>query len=198
MPDSLTVKQASSGLIGKSGFRAGPAFSLGVPDFAVSEEARQRAAPRLFWRDLVSAMTSQITKIPWLEAAVQPEKLVERALLDHVICSCRYWSRIQRGNRDSPTMSPGKSRYPAARPRLPSFDLEPTSARADIGPKFCYACSTSLSIGVSREQRECRTAIGGNSGGGCRGLLPFNRDRRRRNGGATKSAQKDAFRPQSH
>jgi hypothetical protein len=30
-------------------------------------------------------MTSQITKIPWLEAAVQPEKLVERALPDHVI-----------------------------------------------------------------------------------------------------------------
>jgi hypothetical protein len=51
MPDSLTVKQASSGLIGKSGFRAGPAFSLGVPDFAVRrrDSALRRVYSGVTW-----------------------------------------------------------------------------------------------------------------------------------------------------
>ena len=57
--------------------------------------------------------------------------------------------------------------------------------------------SVSPSLGVHLEQRARRAAIGGYSGGGCRGLLPLNRDRRRRHAGATESSQKDAFRSQN-
>src|SRR3974390_2616646 len=52
-------------------------------------------------------------------------------------------------------------------------------------------------MAVLLEQRACRAATGSYSGGGCRGLLPLNRDRRRRYAGATESSQKDAFRSQS-
>jgi hypothetical protein len=48
-----------------------------------------------------------------------------------------------------------------------------------------YNHSISPSPGVHLEHRACRAATGGYSGGGCRGLLPLDRDRRRRHAGAT-------------
>src|SRR5437762_8461079 len=51
-----------------------------------------------------------------------------------------------------------------------------------------YNHSISPSRGGDLEQRARRAATGGYSGGGCRGLLPLNRDRRRRHAGATESS----------
>src|SRR5258708_2056333 len=60
-----------------------------------------------------------------------------------------------------------------------------------------YNHSISPSMGGHLEQRARRAATGSYSGGGRRGLLPLNRDRRRRHAGATESSQKDAFRSQN-
>src|SRR5258707_15765754 len=51
-----------------------------------------------------------------------------------------------------------------------------------------YEHSISPSRGRHLEQRARRAATGGYSGGGCRGLLPLDRDRRRRHAGATESS----------
>ncbi len=51
-----------------------------------------------------------------------------------------------------------------------------------------YEHSISPSRRVHLGQRASRAATGGYSGRGCRGLLPVNRDRRRRHTGATESS----------
>jgi hypothetical protein len=52
-----------------------------------------------------------------------------------------------------------------------------------------YEHSISPNLGAHLEQRAGRAA-GGNSGGGCRGLLTPDRDRRRRHTGATETRER--------
>src|SRR6266566_4555991 len=51
----------------------------------------------------------------------------------------------------------------------------------------------SPSRGMRYEQQAHRAATGGYSGGGCRGLVSLDRDRRRRHADATERSSKNAF-----
>ena len=79
---------------------------------------------------------------------------------------------------------------------LPYAAERPVSDMSIAGHRpaiLLYNHSSSPSGAVHLEQRARRAATGGYSGGGCRGLLPVDRDRRRRRAGATESSEKDAF-----
>ena len=99
---------------------------------------------------------------------------------------------VRRTERRCPFLAAKRKTYA----RLEVFGFWPISDVGIAGHRptiLLYNHSISPSPGVDLEQRARRAATGGYSGGGCRGLLPLNRDRRRRHAGATESAQKRRF-----
>ena len=122
-----------------------------------------------------------------------PERFAEMSDSSCTAGAVHTWHFSDLTGADRMSVLEGRADFPIAR-QTSEFDPSRTWAWPDIGPQFCYIDhSISRASGCHLEQRARRAATGGYSGGGCRGLLPLDRDRRRRHAGATEGCLERRF-----